>query len=1174
MKISRQIVLLIVLILSCALYASAKIMPGLLGAFGAQQRPDQPGYPGAPQVRPVTALPRPHQDGVFDDHRVLITTYPIPASAWQENEKAFYTDLLRGQQFDVLVVPFQVQDRAMDQSTRAIMTAQLSALIADHGKERVADPFLIARALGDGSRRVKPESIYDLANLLHVKRIVRGYVGHDLHRHFAITLTVQDRVGDIGFSNKTETIEHSAEGLAFSDTLPAVVIAPRELRNLLAQFAYAVPASTASCATIDAQLNASPKDILLKAENAAQSAFAYELYAALVPGDEQPSKHRFAEKAFLEASQLPGDCPATRMLTTRALGQLGYRSAALTVLGNPSSPEEHALQQALNGNYPELDKLITEIPAGTGRLLPTLDLFEIGGTYGLLKTTDVQQRIRGLKLDRYWQFFFERKFADHDEWIQQDNRAIISLLNHEFPVVGSDGSRMPDDPDTALFEQGRKYWKENSNFSDAANVNKGRMLDFLDLVTAIGVDNIYRNTEFVGKIQGYPADALHRLEVLAPIYRDQPRFALLRSELELALARKTPGSNVSENLVKAALDDALNAMYWQQGQSSLSASALATAASINRSTYGHISDPYISDLPAHADYFRDGSYGLGFESMYAIESGLENSSFNSAVAAALLKTYKSVDAGKLPSAISSLEGRFHGSSDLTDAMIEIQKQGHDRSGMERLLRDAIGHHPDEIRFYFELGDWLLDQGRVDDAFVAFMSYPEFNGTSAENGVAISNAIGDAARRFYHAGYFEQATKLYAVADRYDTGADSAFLAHSRLALMRGDLGAAMQAISGRYHRYGGTNATFEYISMLEATGHAKQAQALRNELLATGKNADLWGGAITGFRMAGASEEKMLSWAKQLNVGSAVEIERLNPAQFVFSATTFDRRPSQAVVDSLDQTEVHYFAAKDRPHTGMRQLDATHTTVLYRMSETNMCGGQAQLDPSGSYPNRKFIQSDRHYFVAAYRAMQMGDYDNAKKTLDEAGQLFDMTCPIVTYLEPYWAFAAAKVHDTAYIDNLLTLFHPDDQRFDYHLTKAVLLAFKGDAKGSVEEGHRARLFIDNGHADGFTPDYFYAEIMEKLYLETHDAAYRDEALAWLGKAEAKYPWAGWAYAMQAELETNVTKRSHAVAMARYLDPLSARLASLPKSVRDSAKFAGGNPLLQAVPRGNDKGSPS
>jgi hypothetical protein len=105
--------------------------------------------------------------------------YPRPESDWRTSEKAFYAKLLSQAQFDTLVVPFQVSGWPFDRSTRALMTATLSLAIAQSGTVKTPDPYLVAKALGDGQRQITPEDVAKLANAMGVKRIIWGYAGHD-----------------------------------------------------------------------------------------------------------------------------------------------------------------------------------------------------------------------------------------------------------------------------------------------------------------------------------------------------------------------------------------------------------------------------------------------------------------------------------------------------------------------------------------------------------------------------------------------------------------------------------------------------------------------------------------------------------------------------------------------------------------------------------------------------------------------------------------------------------------------------------------------------------------------------------------------------------------------------------------------------------------------------------
>mgnify|MGYP001465223438 CR=1 FL=1 len=122
--------------------------------------------------------------------------YPRPASQWQSMEKARYQKLLAAGQFDVIVVPFQIQDRAYSRSINALMTAQLALALSQSGKLRVPDQYLVSRALGDGQRRVDPEGAYRLAAATGAKRIVWEYVGHGDNRRMTLTLQWQDKPAD------------------------------------------------------------------------------------------------------------------------------------------------------------------------------------------------------------------------------------------------------------------------------------------------------------------------------------------------------------------------------------------------------------------------------------------------------------------------------------------------------------------------------------------------------------------------------------------------------------------------------------------------------------------------------------------------------------------------------------------------------------------------------------------------------------------------------------------------------------------------------------------------------------------------------------------------------------------------------------------------------------------
>jgi hypothetical protein len=76
-----------------------------------------------------------------------------PKSAWLETERRIYADALAKTHADVLVVPFQIQGYGLDRVERALVTADLAYALGEASAAKVADPFLVSLALGEGKRR-------------------------------------------------------------------------------------------------------------------------------------------------------------------------------------------------------------------------------------------------------------------------------------------------------------------------------------------------------------------------------------------------------------------------------------------------------------------------------------------------------------------------------------------------------------------------------------------------------------------------------------------------------------------------------------------------------------------------------------------------------------------------------------------------------------------------------------------------------------------------------------------------------------------------------------------------------------------------------------------------------------------------------------------------------------
>jgi hypothetical protein len=216
-----------------------------------------------------------------------------------------------------------------------------------------------------------------------------------------------------------------------------------------------------------------------------------------------------------------------------------------------------------------------------------------------------------------------------------------------------------------------------------------------------------------------------------------------------------------------------------------------------------------------------------------------------------------------------------------------------------------------------------------------------------------------------------------------------------------------------------------------------------------------------------------------------------------------------------------------------------------------------------NYEKKARAKSDLVYFLEAYRAMCSSDYASANTGLKEAAALYDLSLNTISYMLPYYAFAAAKTGNSAEVEKTLAKFSPGKQGFDYYLARAVIDGISGKTEQSLSLLRKALLLRIYTDGRPVYVEYEYAEICEWLYLATKNTKYKEEALDWARKNQKLQPWYAWPYAMAAKLTSNQTERQRAVSMAVYLDRDSERLATIPKrEIRAAVKrFGKLNPFL-------------
>ena len=1112
----------------------------------------------------LVAVARPHVDREFANE--IPSGFLRPVSNWRNNEEALYRKLLQARAFSTVVVPIQVQDYAFDRPTRSLMTAELSLAVARGYRVAMPDPYLMQRALGDGVRRLDEEAVRAFALGLGASEILWSYVGHDRKGHMAVTVR-DERWSGNPYPRKTKTsTTRSYENIPFSEENPPIeayrALLPRILKDLGISPAASEPPKVASRFR-ETGLPATPFGLVARGSaEPARDAYYYQLLGALTPRREERTRERMFEKSLLALEHMTPASPQYRALEVRAYMELGLRPAALKVLGAPATPEEQELQAALNGNLPDVNALIGMQSQLVVRLLAMLDANRIAADYGVATAKKAEERVAALGLPgKIWPAFVARAFGDWNGWTQEDNLALKSVLDQDLPVPGYTaegivrGAEVLGDPaearttaDLSVLEHVHRILAANpAKWCCALPFDRPSANDYLDFMEATATDNLMRRANLYTNMQGAPRRAIQFLARIASVYDGFPEFALQRGWAEANVVESADRS-AREAGQRAAHRDALDALYWSNGQTRVAADTIPLLGRMEREQTQLLIDPgrirgtlYTRDLPFRPFFSNWEAPGdprvAADNSLLALRNS--TSDFAPVRDLASLLDGKVAKPNELNGVLESIRGRFAGCPERDKLLADLSLKAGDVATTKALYRESIKNAPADWRAYDGLGTLLFKEGKTRDAYKIFMSYPGFGKDTKQDLVELSNDAYEAGSLFYWRGEFGPAERLYRIASDLDTGSNASLSSAIRLDMLEGDYAGAMRGSFVRARRYGDAHAYRDYFGMLHAMGHSDEAWSAFNVLVPRLHASQLWETALVGKRMARASDSDIAAWISKSGF-SDVGTRRDQAAVFMVRAGVMDRMPSESLAQ-----EVAEFAWPVRHHV----TEGGYVVRASRSGEHEDTVGFKRVTrwsvPPGT-PSNVPVKSDLVYFVEAYRALRRGDAARALAHMKEAAEYYTVAGPSFRYMLPYCAFAAAKAGDSAAVDPLLAKIPPRYRGFDYFLSKGVISGLAGHKDDALK---LLRLAFYRRPYTGERPlntEYQYAELVEWLYQATHQDAYRKLALDWAKKVEVFTPWYAWPYAMQAELETDRVKRGRAIAMAAYLDPGSERLSKIPK----------------------------
>jgi hypothetical protein len=879
------------------------------------------------------------------------------------------------------------------------------------------------------------------------------------------------------------------------------------------------------------------------------------------------TREHFAVKAYLASLQVAKSASSYAAVHARALKALGLRPAALAALPAPRTNEEEELVAALNGNLPEITRLASQETNLFKRLIEKLDESGARDDYGVKGQQWASDTVKWLKLSPQWGLLATRAFRDGDRRLRDDSAWLVAQLDAAYPSKSFGGDDLKsvrgEVSDTtaeevkialALQAYGKRVVERNVRPECCSRASWWPgALDLVDLEEAIGRDNLNRRLRLAGDAEVKPKDVMVLAQALEPVYRGEPYYTLLRSRVEEALAEAGSGADASQ-WSKLATEHAEDARYWEQGQSHVSSEAFEALGGANF---------YASDLPMHP-YYAPFSGIVGSNSEPFARAALRNASTQfSAVLNVVWHFGPGTARDPLMAALRrEIDGRFIGCPMRGELLASDALRRGETSSAITILRDSTRASPDYWHTYVKLATILLQDGQPDDAARVLISYPGFQSSTEVNGASLSNYRSEAGAMFYWSGRFDLAKQLYGASPGAVASSESEMARVARLDMIAGRLDLARPALLEWAQRYRSPYAYRDYLGILHASGHSREAWSTFDALANKLKDTALWESAIVGHRLAGMTEQQAIDWAKRDDWKDLDDVRGF-AALYLARFGTTDRTPSPGLAEALNALDPASWKVDD---AAGRVLRSSHDPNLYWVvapvsSDAPGLGSLPACVVDGLHKHR--IRSDLSYFVEGYRYLKVGDFIRAKQILEEAATFYEPSAPDFGFLLPYLALAEVKAGDSVAIEKRLDQISPLNRGFDYQLARAIVAAGAAKNKDALAALNLARYRRPHlGRRTDLT-QYTFGEMAEEVVRMTKDEAIRDLALDWVRSSQVFEPWHAWSYAIEAVLARDPDERGRAIAMAHFLDPHSERLSKFsPAEIEAAAKtYASVNPFM-------------
>jgi hypothetical protein len=1063
------------------------------------------------------------------------------ASGWLEHQKSLFTQVLSGAQCEVLVVPFETGEatdarptHSLDRPARSLITRQVAAGIAAHAGLCVADPTLVARALGPRARNHDWSQISRLAEATGARWVVRGAIKLDsAQRAYEVAVQVFVREpGDKPRWGQGEAVEWGP--VAFSDELPPEVAFQSLVPSVVEHLGLPVESrpQDAPAAPRPPELPPAPSELADDPGSALARAERLQLVAVTYPPSDVNGENLW-ERSLIAAAHLPDRDEGARMVRARAALHLYRRPYALALLRGLDRPEARALLAQAQGNLSEAESLVPRMADPVAVLITDVELEVMRTRYA--RSAGFRERRRTL-LDQHPAYAALLYVPlSSDEWFQPAAHELVwrqlSTLGvpiaEDVPIAllrtipaqfsqqvwfSRDIVRLP----VAIERSYAPLWRSRAPQWRAARAfDRLAQWDMYEALYGANRAAVISSAKAISSQQVRPEALLAFVNALGQTFAGDPALEETAAWAlgQLRYERKSAPDRMLDERQRLLLRDLVT---WGGGETDTErflAWALPREMQrvyLDEPPRNWRAAPQSAREPNRADLESNVAHELRALSFSQYDfAHLSN-------AQGLLDQLGNKDAAEQVAA--QARERFIGNPARDDFLLKLAERKRDTAGYAALIEQKIHEQPEEWALYYRLAQTHLQARQPDQAQRALLAYPLWRGGKAD-GVALSNQAQEGGMLLLRAGEAELARPLFKLGAGSETGSGAQLW--SGLWLARLDHNWPEIRNWGRrlHQQHGDASGLSDaaYASFL--MGDLDEGWRTFYEASKQFEDTRPWAAAVAGHRIAATGDDELIGFAKRWkSLSGNTGAEAMLRQRFMFSALMLDRVPSDRAFASMVSTAGN-------------TADPTYALL-----------------------------------AKGYRAFKRGDYAGAVEPLTKLTEVGISQSQDkqqqTAFTLPYLTASLVKAGRGAEAQALLTEFYKRAGRDFYTLlASAYLQGLGGDARASLDSLWQAQISWPDSANVPVPPPFQLLETCEKLYELTGDGRYKEALLDLARRQRVLWPWS-WAYAFEAKYAADPQEREAALGVALFLDAQSEHLAgfSAPQRKRAQRWFVTNNPF--------------